>query len=760
MDLLFSALFKYRPILFQDGDLAFRAAWPVLLILLLALVGAGIAVASYSRPRGKAGPADRMIMGALRMGAFGVLLFALLRPTLVNTSTVPQRNFVAVLLDDSRSMTLPGDDGIPRSAFISEEFDPETGRLLQGLEERFAVRYFRYASSTDRIEWGSEMAYDGTRTNLVGALDRVREELSSVPLSGIVVVTDGADNSGRSLGEALVPLQAASVPVYTVGLGEEAISPDIQIGRVSAPRSVLKGTSLLLDVVVSQRGYGGQSLPLIVEDDSGILSESEVSFGPEGEPTVTRVRFTLEEAGPRQLRLRIPVQEGDRVSQNNERKIEVDVRQAREKILYFEGEPRYEAKFIRRALEDDENIQVVVLQRTAEDKFLRLDVDDGSELSGGFPRTREELFQYRGLVIGSVEASFFTHDQLAMIADFVSRRGGGFLMLGGRWSFSEGGYGGTPVAEALPVVLPEPAPDPHAVFTEVKVEPTPAGVGHVATQIRPHEQAGAAIWDSLPPLSVMNHLTEVKPGGTTLLTGSGAGGDRVVLAYQRYGRGKSVALPVVDSWLWQFHADIPLEDQTHETFWRQLLRWLVDGVPDYVEVRLEEEAVEMGESARILAEVNDSTYTEVNDAVVEATITAPDGTVQVLPLDWTVDRDGEFAGQFSPTMDGDYEIRVQAGTGQDQTLGIDVGHLRVGPSMEEYFDAGQRRSLLERLAEETGGRFYDPSTVGSLPEDISITGGGVTLTEERDLWDMPILFLLLVGLVGGEWIFRRRRGLV
>jgi uncharacterized membrane protein len=760
MDLLFSFFFKYRPLLFSEGDVVFRTSWPVTVLLLLALAGAAVAVASYARPRGKAEVSDRAILAILRFGAFAVLLFALLRPTLVNTSTVPQRNFVGVLLDDSRSMTLPGADGAPRSAFIDEQLDPEEGDLLKELEERFAVRYFRYSSSTDRVELASDLSYEGTRTDLVGALDRAREELSGVPLSGLVVISDGADNSGRPLAEAMVPLQAASIPVYAVGLGEESLSPDIQVGRVSAPRTVLRGTSLLLDVLVSQRGFAGRTLPLVVEDDERILAEDEVSFGEEGEPTVARVRFTLDQPGSRRIRLRIPVQDGEMVSENNERGVEIEVREVREKILYFEGEPRFELKFIRKALAEDENIQVVVLQRTAEDKFLRLDVDDGDELAGGFPRTREELFKYRGLILGSVEASYFTHDQLTMIADFVSRRGGGLLALGGRWAFAEGGYGGTPVAEALPVLLQEPAQDLRAAFSEVKVRPTVAGMGHVAAQIRPDGQAGLADWDSLPPLSVMNHITEVKPGATTLLTGDGPGGDQVVLAYQRYGRGKSVAFPVVDSWMWQFHADIPLEDQTHETFWSQLLRWLVDGVPDYLNASTEQETVEVGEAVRIVSEVNDSAYVEVNDAFAEATLTSPNGVTQVVPLDWTVERDGEYSGTFTPTMEGDYGISVRATRGGGLVLGTDEVHIRVGPSTEEYFDAGLRRSLLERLAGETGGRYYEPATVGRLPEDIRFTGGGVTLTEERDLWDMPILFFLLVGLVGGEWVLRRRRGLV
>ena len=760
MELLFSFLFKYRPLLFSEGVLVFRSSLSLVLILLLAVGGGALAVASYLRPRGKAEPLDRAVMATLRLCAFAVLLFALLRPTLVNTSTVPQRNFVAVLLDDSRSMTLPGVDGEPRSAFIDRELDPEEGRLLSALEERFAVRVFRYSSSTDRVDLASDLTYDGTRTDLVGALDRVREELSGVPLSGVVVVSDGADNSGKSLAEAMVPLQAASIPVFTVGLGEDALEPDVQVGRIAAPRSVLKGTSLLLDVVVSQRGFANQTLPLVVEDDDRILTESEIHLGEDGEPTVAQVRFTLQEVGTRRIQLSIPVQEGERVSENNRRSVEVEVRESQEKILYFEGEPRYELNFLRRALENDDNIQLVILQRTAEDKFFRLEVDDGEELVDGFPTTREELFKYRGLILGSVEASYFTHDQLAMIADFVSRRGGGFLMLGGRWAFAEGGYGGTPVAEALPVMLGDPALDPHAVFSQVKVRPTVAGLGHVAAQIRPDGQAGPGVWDSLPPLSIMNHIREVKPGATTLLSGESPEGERVVLAYQRYGRGKAVALPVVDSWVWQFHADLPLEDPTHETFWQQLLRWLVDGVPDYVDSRIEYESVEVGEPARVVTELNDSAYVEVNDAFVEATLTAPDGTVQILPMDWTVDQDGEYSGTFQPAMEGNYEIQVRATRGADVPLGEDQVHLRVGPSMEEYFDASLRRSLLERLAEETGGKYYEPDQVARLAEDVRFTGGGVTLTEERDLWDMPVLFFLLVALVGGEWFFRKRRGLV
>ena len=128
-------------------------------------------------------------------------------------------------------------------------------------------------------------------------------------------------------------------------------------------------------------------------------------------------------------------------------------------------------------------------------------------------------------------------------------------------------------------------------------------------------------------------------------------------------------------------------------------------------------------------------------------------------MEWTVDEDGVYGATFLPTEPGLYEIRVEATRAAD-SLGTGSTFVHVTESDEEYFDAGMRRTTLERVADETGGRFYTPETVSNLPEDISLTGAGVTLTEERDLWDMPFLLLLLMSLVGGEWLYRRARGLI
>ena len=174
------------------------------------------------------------------------------------------------------------------------------------------------------------------------------------------------------------------------------------------------------------------------------------------------MRFKAAEVGPRVFRFRIPVQTSEEVAQNNQRDALIDVYDRREKILYLEGEPRPEPKFIRRRPTRTTTCRSCVLQRTAEagvnapDKYLRLGVDGPEELQNGFPTTREELFGYRGIILGSVEASAFTPEQQRMLEDFVDVRGGGLLALGGDASFAEGGWAGTPLADALPVVIEPP----------------------------------------------------------------------------------------------------------------------------------------------------------------------------------------------------------------------------------------------------------------------------------------------------------------
>jgi uncharacterized membrane protein len=752
---MFRFLFKYPPLFFEQGDFVLGISRPALIAVAVVAIVGGYALLTYRgmrRTRGR----DRVVLVGLRLAILAVVVFCLLRPALILKAAVPQQNFLGVLVDDSRSLQIADRDGRPRSAFVNDALGADRP-LLNALSKKFVLRFFRFSSTADRLQSTGDLKYEGSTTRLGGALDRARDELAGLPLAGLVMVTDGADTTDTTLDESIASLKARQIPVFTVGVGQEKFAHDIQITRVETPRSALKGTSLVVNVVLTQTGYAGTTVPLSVEDEGRIVGTQEVTLPADGESATVRVRFTTADAGPRSFRFKIPAQASEQVAQNNSRDALIEVSDSKEKILYFEGEPRFEPKFVLRAVEDDKNLQVVLLQRTAENKYYRREVGSGEELAEGFPKTREELFAYRALILGSVEAASFSPEQLRMIAEFVSKRGGGLLMLGGRRSFAEGGWSGTPVAEALPVLLDT---KPNIALSELAVRPTRAGASSPVTQIAGDEAASQKRWNDLPPLTTVNPIHDVKPGATLLLSAQdNKKQDQVVLASQRYGRGKALALPVQDSWQWRMTPKLPVTDTTYATFWRRLARWLVDDVPTQVMLTMTQDRVDPGQPMKLTAEVLDKEYTGINDAHVIATVTSPSGKTVDVPLEWTVEHDGEYRSSVVPEEEGLYTIRLAA-TREAKDLGTDTAFVRSTAADSEYFDATMRAPLLKRIAEETGGRFYTSADVAALPEAISYSGRGVTVVEERDLWDMPAILLLLIAMTGGEWAYRRTRGLI
>jgi hypothetical protein len=283
MERLFRFLFKYPPLMFQQGDFSWGLSRPVLLVVAAATALAIAALLTYRGLSTVDRLRDRVALVGLRLVALTVLLFCLFRPTLILKAAVPQQNFLGVLIDDSRSMAIADRDGQPRSAFVQHQLSGQNAALLDALSKRFVVRFFRFSSASDRVQSAAELKYGGTATRLGQALDRARDELAGLPLAGLVMVTDGADTSDTAIDESLASLKARSIPVFTIGLGQEQFERDIQVTRVETPRAALKGTALVVDVVLSQTGYGGQTVPLTVEDDGRIVSTQEVKLPADGE---------------------------------------------------------------------------------------------------------------------------------------------------------------------------------------------------------------------------------------------------------------------------------------------------------------------------------------------------------------------------------------------------------------------------------------------------------------------------------------------
>lgn len=760
LEALLAFLFKYPPRLYQRGVVSLAPALPLPLLALAVLILLVVLTLALRGLRTSAPLRDRLVLGGLRAAVFLLLAGCLLRPVLLLSSAVPQRNVLGILLDDSRSMRLADLPEGSRLDAVRRAFSDSGGSLTRRLGDRFVLRYFRFAADAGPVTGAERLRGTGSRTDLAGALEAARQELAGVPLAGLILVSDGADNTGTDLTAPLLALRARRVPVYSVGVGQERFAKDLAIERVAVPVSALAGAGVLAEVALRVRGLGGQSVQVSAEDEGRVVTEREVPVPAQGDLARVRLRLPPLSEGAHRLTFKVKPVAGEIVTENNEYRTVMRVRPGPEKILYLEGEPRPELAFLRRAVAGDSVLQLVTLLRSAKGKFLRLGVDDSLELAQGFPTKREELFRYRALVLGSIEAAFFTGDQLRMLADFVSRRGGGLIALGGRSALAEGGFAGTPLAEVLPVSIDRPAAnDSGAAATELSVRVTPAGRIHPTLQFGATETS-AGHWDSLPSLTSVNRFGALKPGATALLTGKPLKGgvDQPVLAIQRYGRGTAALLGVQDSWLWQMHASIPLADQTHKTFWRQLLRWSLDGVPERVEIGANPSRVGPGEPVTIRARVTDETFLDTDDAGVTARIVTPTGRTIELPLSWTMRGDGGYEGRFVAEETGMYRLEASAVRGRDTARAAPAALLvdEYGADVEQ---AELRAPLLRRIAGETGGRYYPLADAGRLAEDVMYTESGVTVRESRDLWDMPIVFLVLIGLLGADWGYRRRRGL-
>ena len=750
-------LFKYPSRVFERGDFVLSPVIPPLLLGLAALAAVAVVVYMYRQVKGVP-LRDRLILGGLRVIALLLVIGCLLRPTVVLSSAVPQRNLLAVVLDDSRSMKLKDVDGDSRLA-AEQKLLADSSDIVRRLSERFALRFFRFGADAHPVTGTGALTGNGTRSDLASALNTTREELAGLPLSGVIVMTDGADNGGSDLGASLLALRARRVPVYTIGVGQERFARDIAVERVSAPPTILAGASTIVEAVISLRGVKGEKTTVTVEANGRIVTTEEVTLPDRGDVARVRLRVPSMAPGTYRLAVRAKALDKETVIENNELHTVLEVRPGPARILYVEGEPRPEFAFLRRAVAADSALQVVGLMRSAEKKYLRLGVKDSLELVAGFPTTREELFQYRGIILGSIEASFFSGEQMRMIAEFVNLRGGGLLALGGRASFAEGDFPGTPIADVLPLNLDRTRSDTGAPATLLKIRPTQSGLSHAALQLRGSEPASAARWDSLPPLTSVNHLGSPRSGATVLLTGRTAENiDMPVLTYQRYGRGTSAILGVQDSWLWKMDTSISVDDVTFATFWRQLLRWLVESAPDQIDVAAVPGRVGPGESVTLRAHVNDSAFVDVNNALVSAHITSPTGRVIDVPLEWSLREDGSYTGKFVAEEAGVYTMIAESRRGRDTTRSISSSFLAddQGADVEQ---AELRSSLLRRVAQETGGRYYSMADAKRLPDDVVFTDAGVTVRDARDLWDMPIVFLLLALLLGAEWAYRRWRGL-
>jgi uncharacterized membrane protein len=670
-------------------------------------------------------------------------------------------------MDDSSSMKLPDEASHTRLDALKQLMSANSP-FYSALADKFKLRPYKFAATADRVQNAAELSGSGGETNLTSALDQASRESAGLPMSGVIVISDGANNAGASdddrsssLATTLANLRSRGLPVYAIGIGPEILQGDVELVRATAPRRALSGSPVTSELLVRASG-SRKSITVDLAEDNRLLRSQEIPIQGDA-TTVARVTFTPSSPGLHRYTLTARPSDDDPVPDNNSQELVIDVVDRKPRILYIEGEPRWEYAKLRESVAEEKNIVLVSVLRSADGKFYRQGIENADELVNGFPKSEEELFKYDALMIGSIEATFFTFDQLKAVEQFVFRRGGALLALGGSKAFNAGGFGNTPLADLLPIYL-NGVKETSSESQTFRAAPADRGRDHPAARLVDQPDANAKAWEQMPAITLPEVITETKPGASVILEArSTKEKNRVapLLVEERYGRGKTMALLASDTWRWRMMLES--KDKSFETFWRNLMRYTVESAPSPVEASTERSFYGKSEQVRIRAEVTDEKFIKINDATVSAHITTPSGRAVDVPMKQTVEGGFEgYATAFLPQEDGLFRVEVtarRAGSKQTALLAPAQTSFIVGPLNREARDAAQNRELLKRIANETGGGYYTAAQVDKLMDDITHKEGAGSIKVSYDLWDMPINFLLVVGLAAGEWFIRKRKGL-
>lgn len=759
---MFEFLFKYPAPMFTKGRFVLLSSWPAWLLALLIAVSTGLlAFLTYRRFASKApGLTSCRIWTLCGMQStfIALLLLLLWQPAITVAALTSHQNIIAVVVDSSRSMAISDIDGKSREAAALSLLQ---GTLLPAIQKRFQVRLYKLGGDIAPLPNLDKLTPDQPATDINAGLRKLANDTKDLPIGAILLLSDGGQNSvdmGESgiAVETLEALRNRRLPVHTLGFGAARPRQDVEVENISVASTAVVHSRLSAAVSFVQYGFTGQTATISVRNGDEPLASRKVTLAPDGALQTESLFFSPGTAGARDLRFSIDPLAGEDNVKNNFAMRPLLVSDTKRRVLYVEGEPRWEFKFIRRAEEDDPTIDLVSMLRTSENKIYRQGIKDPSELADGFPARSEDLFGYSGIIIGSVDADFFSPAQRELMREYVDRRGGGILFLGGRMALSEGGWGSSEVSELLPAFLPNGRNTFHR--NPATVELTATGTDSAVTRILDDPARNTERWKKLTYLADYQDAGTPKPGASVLAQMNAGRRKLPLLITQPYGHGRTAILATGGTWRWQM-AEV-LGDKSHDLFWQQLIRWLVGDTPGPLTATASSHLLMDTGAIQLRANVLDAQFQPALNAHVSAHILGPGGTSSILDLSPT-QVPGHYEAAWNAAQAGGYLSEITAiDSNSKQELGRDVITFRRDNGVAEDFHTQQNSRLLQQLSNDTGGRYWQPNQVKTLPQEISYSEAGISVRTTNPIWNMPILFLLLLGLLFAEWLLRRRWGIV
>ena len=756
---MFEFFFKYPWLVFTKGKLVLLGSWPgwvLLLLIVLSVAGLGWLI---WRSLPEAAPKMRTwragVVWLLESLLVTLVLVLLWKPAMTVAELKSQQNMIAVLVDDSRSMAIADSGGDGKTTREVAAVQSLNAGVLSGLQKRFQTRVYRLDGGINRVGSVDGMQATASATHINDGLKRLATETADLPVGAVVLLSDGSDNTGGIDVDTIGALRNRRLPVHTIGFGKERPAHDVEIDDVSVASRTMADSRMKATVSFEQRGYAGGKTTLVVKDGDKALTSNDVTLGADGVIQTETVFFNAGTPGVKRMQFSLAPMAGEENVANNATARLVSVSGDKRRILYVEGEPRWEYKFIRRAADDDHSVQIVSMLRTTENKIYRQGISDPAELADGFPVKAEDLFRYDGIIIGSVEAGYFTPKQQELIREFVDKRGGGVLFLGGRFALADGGWGSSSDNELIPTFLPNGKNTFHRDPATAQL--TPAGSESAVTRLVDDPTKNVERWKKLPYMMDYQEAGSPKPGATVLAEMNAGRARLPLLVTENYGRGRTALMATSGTWRWQMSQT--LGDPTHDMFWQQLLRWVAADSPGPVQASMPVQRLMDDGHVRLTAMVRDKEFTVAPDAKVVAHVIGPEGVSALVDMGPVPNDPGSFQAEWTAEKPGSYGVEVTATRGPDQ-LGRDVLTFERTDGVAENFHTSQNRELLEKLSSQTGGRYWKADELARLPKEISYSEAGISVRDTKEIWDMPIVFLLLLGLMAGEWMLRRKWGVI
>ncbi|MDF1816250.1 MAG: glutamine amidotransferase [Verrucomicrobiales bacterium] len=745
---------------------------------------------------------------ALKTAAFVLLALALLEPVWVDEFPRNGANDLVVMADNSRGLTIEGQGDALQKALIHSTPD-QLPPWLEKLNEMFRVQNYQFGRRLNRVDDFSNLDFTGDASSVLTSLKSLRTRYKKRPLAAMVIFTDGNATDTAALESTIATLRGSDedkpIPVFPVLVGTELKDiSDLAIREIEVSQSAFEDAPLTIAVQSDARGTFEQGVEIFAVDDNGkeVASEPIIFAGEEVIRTgATRLKIAGVRPGISFYKIGIRSLQADGVTpvkevtaENNQRLVAVDRGRGPYRVLYVGGRPNWEYKFLRRSLSEDSEVELVALLRIAkrEPKFewrgrtgetgnplfrgfgkdlpeetqsydepvlIRLNTKDEVELRDGFPRDAETLFaNYRAIIFDDAESDFLSAEQQALVENFVSKRGGTLLMLGGQESFKSGGWDNTPVARVLPVYvdrLERGGPSRNATFNlsrEGWLEPW--------MRLRDNQDEETGRLAYMPEFFSINRVPAIKPGASLLATITDSERRQLpAVVVQRYGEGRSGAVTVGDFWRWGMKDELLQKDLAK--MWRQLIRWAVSETPG----RLTQEIQHVTEGTlpltQIHARVRNLEFLPQDDASVRFELLSPGkeepDTITGEP---SLEEAGTFTADHFVEAEGGYRLKTIARDGEGKLISELETGWAFNPAAEEFKSLDPNRALLENIASTTGGKVMTLDQIDELASRLKELNVPVMDSRQRPFWHAPWVFFLALLCMVGEWGIRRWKGVI